>query len=316
MNHKTKQLALDKSFWGRFKHVCCDPFWALGVVLRRKLSRHISNDRRYLQWEYFLGMKKILNLKTPLTFNEKIQWMKLYDRNPLYTTLVDKATVKDYIVEVMGNDDIIIPTIGIWDRFDDINFEKLPDSFVLKTTHDSGGVIVCPEKLKLDIEAARKKLEKSLAHNYYLEHREWPYKHVRPRIIAEKYLVDESGTELKDYKFFCFNGEPKMLFIATDRPFDTRFDFFDIDFNHLPFTQGHPHAIKPIEKPRNFEKMIEIARQLSKGLNQVRVDLYNVDGKIYFGELTFAHFSGNVPFKPAIWDRTIGDWWTLPEKTV
>lgn len=314
MKRTTKQLALDKSRWGRIKYFCHDPFWAFGVILRRKFSKHISNDRRYLEWEYFFGMKKRLNLKSPRTYNEKLQWMKLYDRNPLYTRLVDKAAVKDYIAEVMGNDDIIIPTLGVWDSFDDIDFDRLPQQFVLKTTHDSGGVVICRDKSSLDMKEARNKLEKSLANNYYLEHREWPYKDVKPRIIAEKYMVDESGTELKDYKFFCFDGEPKMLFIATDRPHDTRFDFFDIDFNHLPFTQGHPNAEKSIAKPCNFDEMIEISRKLSKGLSQVRVDLYNVNGKIYFGELTFAHFSGNVPFKPAKWDEIIGEWWTLEKK--
>lgn len=308
---KTKQLALDKSRWGRFKYFCHDPFWAFGVVLRRKFSKHITNDERFLKWEYFFGMKKRLNLKSPRTYNEKLQWMKLYDRNPLYTRLVDKAEVKGYIAELMGDNEIIIPTLGVWNSFDEIEFDKLPQQFVLKTTHDSGGVVVCTDKSTLDLSATREKLEKSLANNYYLEHREWPYKDVKPRIIAEKYMVDESGTELKDYKFFCFDGEPKMLFIATDRPHDTRFDFFDIEFNHLPFTQGHPNADKAIEKPRNFEQMVEVARRLSKGLNQVRVDLYNVNGKIYFGELTFAHFSGNVPFCPSKWDTIIGDWWKI-----
>lgn len=314
IKRKTRQLALDHSAWGRFKYFCHDPFWLFGVFLRRKLSKYISDDRRYLKLEYFLEMKKRLNLDNPETFNEKLQWMKLYDRNPLYTSLVDKAAVKDYVASVMGKDDIIIPTLGVWNSFDEIDFDGLPGQFVLKTTHDSGGVVICLDKRTFDLEAARRKLEKSLTHNYYLEHREWPYKDVRPRIIAEKFMVDESGIELKDYKFFCFDGEPKMLFIATDRPFDTRFDFFDIQFHHLPFTQGHPNAERPIAKPDNFERMIEIARRLSKGFSQVRVDLYNVNGKIYFGELTFAHFSGNVPFKPSEWDRKIGEWWTLPEK--
>lgn len=195
MKRRTKQLALDKSIVGRIKYFLSDPFWLFGVVLRRKLSKHINNDARYLRWEYFFGMKKRLNLKNPRTYNEKLQWMKLYDRNPLYTRLVDKASVKDYIAEVMGNDDIIIPTLGVWDSFDDIDFDGLPQQFVLKTTHDSGGVVICHDKSSLDLKETRNKLEKSMANNYYLEHREWPYKDVKPRIIAEKYMVDESGTE-------------------------------------------------------------------------------------------------------------------------
>jgi hypothetical protein len=211
-------------------------------------------------------------------------------------------------------DEYIIPTLGVWNSFDEIDFDKLPNQFVLKTTHDSGGVVVCPDKSKLDIAKAKKKLEKSLNNNFFYEHREYPYKNVKPRIIAEKFMVDESGTELKDYKFFCFNGKCKMLFIATDRPVDTRFDFYDTQFKHLPFKQGHPLASKEIKKPKGFEKMVEIAEKLGKGFPHVRVDLYDINGQIYFGELTFFHFSGNVPFEPDIWDRTIGDWLELPKQ--
>ena len=168
------------------------------------------------------------------------------------------------------------------------------------------------DKSKMDIGKVRQKIEKSLKNNFFYQHREYPYKHIKPRIIAEKYMVDESGTELKDYKFFCFDGEPKMLFVATDRPFDTRFDFFDMEWNHLPFKQRHPLATKEIKKPKGFEQMKEIARKLSKGIPHVRVDLYDINGQIYFGELTFFHFSGNVPFEPEEWDYKIGEWLKLP----
>ena len=197
--------------------------------------------------------------------------------------------------------------------FDEIDFDTLPDQFVLKTTHDSGGVVVCPDKSKFDKVAARKKLERSLKHNYFFEHREYPYKNVPPRIIAEKFMVDESGTELKDYKFFCFDGKCKMLFVATDRNIgDVKFDFFDEKFNHLPFVQGHPWAEKEIKRPAGFDKMIELSEILSKGFSHVRVDLYDINGQIYFGELTFFHFSGNVPFVPQEWDYKIGEWMKLP----
>ena len=202
--------------------------------------------------------------------------------------------------------------MGVWDKFDDIDFAQLPNQFVLKTTHDSGGIVIVKDKNKMDMQKARKKLEKSLQRKYFLMSREYPYKDVKPRIIAEKFMVDESGTELKDYKFFCFNGEVKFLFVATDRPFDTRFDFFDADFNHLPFKQGHPWAKKEIKKPANFEEMKRAAAALSKGMPHVRVDLYNINGEIYFGELTFFHFSGVVPFEPAEWDEKIGDYLKLP----
>ena len=224
--------------------------------------------------------------------------------------MVDKAEAKEYAAEIIGHEHII-PTLGVWDSFDEIDFDSLPFQFVLKTTHDSGGVVICRDKSNFDLTAARRKLNKSLRHNFFLDHREYPYKNVKPRIIAEQYMEDEDGKGLKDYKFFCFNGEPRMMFIATNRPVDTRFDFFDMDFNHLPFAQGHPWADGPISKPVSFEQMRELARKLAKGLQQVRVDFYDINGQIYFGELTFFHFSGNCPFQPVEWDERIGSWWTL-----
>lgn len=273
------------------------------------------NDRTFIKWEYFSGMCKFPNLEHPVTFNEKLQWLKLNDIHPEYARIVDKAEAKEYVKEVLGEgaEEYIIPTLGVWDSFDEIDFNKLPSQFVLKTTHDSGGVAVVKDKATMDLGKVRAKIERSMKHNFFYEHREYPYKGINPRIIAEKFMVDESGTELKDYKFFCFNGEPKMLFVATDRPFDTRFDFFDTEFNHLPFKQGHPLATKEIKKPAGFEKMLELARKLSKGFRHVRVDLYDINGHIYFGELTFFHFSGNVPFDPEEWDYKIGEWLKLPD---
>ena len=288
-----------------------NPYWVMGGVVRRVLSRLIKNDGLYVKLRYFSGMKKFPDLKHPRTYNEKLQWLKLNDKHEEYTQLVDKYAVKEYI-EKLNWGGRIIPTLGVWDRFDDIDFTKLPKQFVLKTTHDSGGIVIVKDKDKMDMKEARKKLEKSLRRKYFLMSREYPYKDVKPRIIAEKFMVDESGTELKDYKFFCFNGEVKFLFVATDRPFDTRFDFFDADFNHLPFKQGHPWARKEIKKPANFEKMKQAAATLSKGIPHVRVDLYNINGEIYFGELTFFHFSGVVPFDPAEWDERIGEYLKLP----
>ena len=288
-----------------------NPLWFFGAVLRHCFSRFM-NDRTFIKLEYFSGMGRFPNLEKPTTYNEKLQWLKLNDIHPEYSQLVDKYEAKEYVRNILG-DDYIIPTLGIWNSFDEIDFDTLPNQFVLKTTHDSGGVVVCNDKSKLDRKAAREKLEKSLRHNYFYEHREYPYKNVKPRILAEQFMVDESGTELKDYKFFCFNGEVKMLFVATDRGIDdVKFDFFDTEFNHLPFKQGHPWATKPVKKPAGFEKMLEIAKTLGKGFPHVRVDLYDINGRIYFGELTFYHFSGNVPFVPNEWDKTIGDWLKLP----
>lgn len=288
-----------------------DPYWAFGVFLRRVLCRFIHNDRLYIQLDYFSGMKRFPNLKHPQTFNEKLQWLKLNDKHEEYTRFVDKYEVKNYVCQVLG-EDFIIPTLGVWNNFDDIDFTMLPNQFVLKTTHDSGGIVVVKDKSKLDLKAAQKKLERSLKHNYFYEHREYPYKNVKPRIIAEKFMVDESGTELKDYKFFCFDGDVKFLYVATDRPSDTRFDFFDADFKHMPFKQAHPWAKKEIKKPVGFEEMKRVASILSRNIPHVRVDLYNINGKIYFGEMTFFHMSANAPFEPAEWDKKIGSLLKLP----
>ena len=263
-------------------------------------------DEQYLKMRYWLELGKKLDLKNPQTFNEKLQWLKLYDRNPEYTKMVDKYEVRKYIAEKIG-EEYLIPLLGVWDNFDDIDFDKLPDQFVLKCTHDSGGLVICKDKSEIDIEAVRKKINKCLKRNFYKLSREWPYKNVKPRIIAEKFMVDESGTELKDYKIFCFGGEPKALFVATDRPHDTRFDFFDMEFNHLPFLNGHPNAVKEIKKPAGFEKMSKLAKKLSEGMSQVRIDFYDINGKVYFGEITFFHWSGMVPFEPEEWDYKFGD---------
>ncbi len=267
-------------------------------------------DKAYIKIEYRLRMGKKLNLKNPQTFNEKLQWLKLYNRKPEYTKMVDKYDAKAYVAERIG-EEYIIPTIGVWDKFEDIDFDSLPDQFVLKCTHDSGGLVICRDKSKLDIEDAKKKIEKSLQRKYYLSGREWPYKNVKPRIIAEAYMEDTATAELRDYKFFCFDGQVKALFIATERASkteETKFDFFDENFNHLPFTNGHPNAAVIPEKPVNFEKMKELAGKLSVGIPHLRVDFYEVNGKIYFGELTFSHWGGMMPFEPEEWDETFGSW--------
>ncbi|MBQ6749417.1 MAG: glycosyl transferase [Bacteroidaceae bacterium] len=288
-----------------------NPYWAFGVVLRRCFSRWMD-DETFIKWEYFSGMGKFPNIEHPRTYNDKLQWLKLHDVHEEYVQLVDKCEAKKYVAELIG-EEYIIPTLDVWDSFEEIDFNTLPDQFVIKTTHDSGGVVVCRDKKTFDIEKARKKINKSLRHNYFFEHREYPYKGIKPRVIVEKYMVDESGTELKDYKFFCFDGKCRMLFVATDRNIDdVRFDFFDENFNHLPFKQGHPLASKPIHKPVGFEEMRSLAERLSQGFRHVRVDLYDINGRIYFGELTFFHFSGNVPFEPEEWDYKIGEWLKLP----
>ena len=275
---------------------------------------HIIPDALYLKLRYWKVFHKPLNLKNPQTFNEKLQWLKLYDRKPEYTCMVDKYKAKQYVAERIGQE-YIIPTLGVWDSFDEIDFDALPDQFVLKCTHDSGGLVICQDKKTLDKEAARRRITASLQRNYFWANREWPYKNVKPRIIAEVYMQDTVTAELRDYKFFCFNGTAKLLFIATDRQTEgeeTKFDFFDMDFNHIDVRNGHPNAKIPPEKPHCFAEMRQLAEQLSVEIPQLRVDFYEVDGKVYFGELTFFHWTGLVPFEPEQWDYTFGEWIKLP----
>lgn len=272
-------------------------------------------DKEYLSLYYWSVFGKKLNWDNPVTFSEKLQWLKLYDRRDEYTSMVDKYEVKKYVADKIGSE-YIIPTLGVWNSFDEIDFDILPDQFVLKCTHDSGGLVICKDKSQLNKKLAKRKLEKSLKKNYYLTGREWPYKNVKPRIIAEQYMEDSHDCELRDYKFFAFDGDVKAVFIATDRESEveeTKFDFFDMDFNHLPFTNGHPNAQEIPHKPVQFEKMKELAAVLSRGIPHVRVDFYEVDGRIYFGELTFSHWSGLKPFNPPEWDEIFGSWITLPK---
>ena len=267
-------------------------------------------------WLSFQFKRKLgyrMDWKTPKTYNQKLQWLKVYDRNPLYTTLVDKYEVKKYIADAIG-EEYIIPTLGVWDSFDEIDFDALPDRFVLKCTHDSGGLIIVKDKSELDVDKARETFAVALKRNPYPVTREWPYKNVKPRIIAEQYMEDAQAGELRDYKFFCFGGQAKVLLIATDRSSGVRMDFYDREGSHLPFRRGHDNAEVEPTKPQEYEKMCDVADRLSEGFSHVRVDLYNVNGKIYFGELTFYPASGFVAFDPTEWDRTFGEWITLPEK--
>jgi len=273
------------------------------------------SDKTYLKCMWRLTRGKRLNFENPQSFNEKLQWLKLYNRKPIYTTMVDKYAVKEYVEKIIGKE-YIIPTLALYNSAEDIDFEALPDQFVLKCTHDSGGIVICDDKSKLNRHESVRKLHKALHSDFYWYTREWPYKNVHPRIIAEQYMTDGDG-ELKDYKFFCFNGIPKVMFVASDRfnpQEETKFDFFDMDYNHLPFTNGHPNAnILPV-KPKSFEKMKDLASRLSKNIPHVRVDFYDINGKIYFGELTFFHFSGFVKFEPEKWDNKLGDYLTLPNE--
>lgn len=272
------------------------------------------SDEKFLKKAFKIKMGCDLNLDNPKTYNEKLQWLKIHDRNPKYTEYVDKYRVRDIVARTIG-DEYLIPLLGVWDTPYDINYDDLPDQFVLKCNHDSGSVVICRDKDSLNKDAVNSKLSKCLKQNLYYWCREWPYKDVKPCIIAEKYMEDEITLELRDYKFFCFDGRVRALFIAKDRQVegeDTKFDFFDEKYNHLDLTNGHPNAEHIPEKPMNFELMKELAENLSAGMPHVRVDFYECDGKVYFGEMTFSHWSGMVPFKPERWDEIFGDWIKLP----
>lgn len=288
-------------------------FWG-GLVYR--LSP-ILPDKLYLQLLFHHRMGKWIDWKNPKTFNEKLQWLKLHNHKPEYTIMADKVKAKEWVAARIG-EEYIIPTLGVWDAPDDIDFDALPNQFVLKCNHNSGtGMYICKDKSKMDVEAVKKGLRKGLKENYFLHGREWPYKNIPRRILAEKYMVDESGTELKDYKWFCFNGEPKVLFIAQDRSNpkeETKFDFYDMDFNHLPIINGHPNKNNITEKPIGFEEMKELAKRLSKGIPHVRVDFYNINGQVYFGEMTFFHWGGLVKFEPQEWDERLGKLIKLPNR--
>ena len=283
------------------------------MSIKRYILNHIP-DKQYLKLRYKRTFGKKLNLDNPQTFNEKLQWLKLYDRRPEYTIMVDKYAVKKYVADKIG-EEYIIPTLGVWDNPDDIDFDALPSRFVLKCNHNSGlGMCICKDKSKLDIEKVRSELRRGLAQDYYLTGREWPYKNVSRKIIAEKYMEDAKVRELRDYKIYTFNGKAKFCMINTDRGTDTRADYFDGFYNWLDFTWGYPHAdVKP-EKPANYEKMFELAEKLANGTATLRVDFYEVNGQIYFGELTFFDASGFDKIIPESYDLKFGSWIKLPDK--
>lgn len=296
------------------KKIFSDPD-ARYIFLTERGIKKYSSPEEHLKRRYRIALNKDLDLQNPMTYTEKLQWLKLYDHRHEYTIMVDKYRAKEYVAARIG-ERYVIPLLGVWERAEDIDFDTLPDRFVLKTTHDSGGVIICKDKRKFNVQYARKKLNHFLKRKSYITNLEWPYKNVKPRIIAEAYMEDSYYKELRDYKFFTFGGEPKVLYIAQGRGrgVPTVADFFDMEFNHLPFTIDHDMATVPPEKPQKFEEMKQLAAELSKGTPQLRVDFYEVDGTVYFGEMTFFHCSGFAGFHPENWDKVFGEWVTLPEK--
>ena len=290
----------------------------LALLLLEKPIWAKVDDEKYLKIKYRAYYGKKLDLNNPRSFNDKIQWLKLYDRNPAYTRLVDKADVKDYVAGIIGTEKII-PTYGVWNNADEIDFSSLPDKFVLKCTHDSSSVVICRDKNKLDVDKAKERLTRGLTKDFYSAGREWAYKGVKPRIIAEMYMTDsgdDTASELRDYKFFCFNGKVKCLKVDFDRFVKHRANYYDINGSLLPFEEVvcPSDPSREIQLPFNLQEMIVTAEKLASEIPFVRVDLYNVNGHIYFGEMTFYPASGFGFFNPEEWDLKLGQWLDLPEK--
>ena len=268
-------------------------------------------DKPYLCLHYWACMGRRLNLENPQSFNEKLQWLKLYHRKTEYTTMVDKYAAKAYVASVIG-EEYIIPTLGVWDRFDDIDFDALPDRFVLKCTHDCGGLVIVRDKSQLDRQAAKRKIDRSLRNNYYLYGREWPYKNVKPRILAEQYMSDTGNQtdtgDLTDYKCMCFHGTVENIFTMSERYSGSglKVTVFDKDWNKLTLGRHDSQSKDQVARPKNLEKMIMLAEELSRGIPFLRVDFYEVAGKLYFGELTFFPAGGMKRFQPESWDLELG----------
>ena len=291
----------------------------LKAVILQRLSRFYKSDEKYLKRLYRHQMGQELNLDNPQTFSEKLQWLKLYNRKPEYTQMVDKYEAKKYVANIIG-EEYIIPTLGVWNKFDDIDFDTLPNQFVLKTTHGGGntGVVICRDKMTFDKTIAKRKLEKSLKSDIYTSFREWPYKGVNKRIIAEKYMEVSGQKDLPDYKFFCFNGTPQYCQVIRDRNSNETIDFYDMEWNHMPFVGLNPinqngvgfvakNGITPVNKPLELDKMIAICNKLTKGIPFSRIDMYVIKNKTYFGEITFFPASGMGCFNPREWDFKLGE---------
>lgn len=289
---------------------------ALFDDLNEKGLLHWLGDVSFSKLAYWLRFGKQLNLKSPQTFNEKIQWLKLYDHRQEYINMVDKLAMKSVVTEKVGPE-FTVPTLGTWEKVDEIGWESLPRQFVIKWNHDSGSIVICKDKDTFDREAAIRKLRYGENFNGYWYGREWPYKGVKPKLLAEPYLEDSVTKELRDYKVFSFNGKVKLLLVASDRQKkgeSVKFDYFDTEGNHLNIVNDHPQAQVPPALPESFKLMIELTEKISVGYPHLRVDFYEVNGKVYIGEFTLYHGSGLMSFKPDEWNEIMGSWITLPER--
>lgn len=293
----------------KLKRYFSNPYYALGYDLM-KICPNVMSDRFYIRTLWRMAMGYDLDLKNPKTFNEKLQWLKLHDHNPLYTTLVDKLRVKDWVSEKIGAQ-YVIPTLATYNSVDEIDIDKLPNQFVLKCNHDSSSVIVCKDKSLFDIENVKIKLERACNYNYYWNAREWPYKHVKPCIFAEQYMYDDQQPTLIDYKFWCFEGVPKVMYCSVKNE-NTWENYFDMDFSPLDINHGFPKCNKPVIKPTAFDEMKQIISNLSISIPFVRIDFYEVQGQVLFGEFTFYDYAGFRSFQSQKQDLMLGDMIHLP----
>lgn len=305
---------MKKNIFTRSFKAITHPRLLAGYILNKYASR-ISDDRKYIKWKYWLTFGEKCDLDNPKTFQEKLQWIKLNDRKEIYHQMVDKYDAKKFIKEKVG-EEYVIPTLGIWERFEDIDFDSLPNQFIIKNTHDSGTYFICKDKSQLDIKEVRKRLLiDERKEDYYVFSREWPYKGLKHRIIAEPLLDDGKGDYLTDYKFFTFNGEPKFFYVTSNRGKEggLKEDFFDVKGNLLEINQkGYYNNELTPELPRKLNQMVEFCKILSENTYHLRVDFYEVNGKIYCGELTFFDGGGLYPFTPEKYNRLLGDWIKLP----
>ena len=287
-------------------------YFFLNCLLKTPLY-YLFSDKLFLKirFQYLVGIK--LNLNNPVTFNEKVQWLKIYDRKPIYTQMSDKYEVRKLIEHNIGKE-YLIPLFGVYDSFNDIDFNKLPQEFIIKCTHDSGSIIICKDKNILNINKIKNIINKKMRTNYYHHCKEWAYKNITPRIVIEKYLTDESGNEISDYKIFCFNGEPKLIEVDTNRFTAHNRDYFSVNWEHHILTEGGiPNAPRnSIKKPTTLNNMLNIARKLSASIPHVRIDFYTINNNIYFGEFTFYDSAGINYFNPPEWNFIIGSWLKLP----
>ena len=278
-----------------------------------KSFTRILPDKAYVWLDFIRNLHRIPDLRNPSTFNEKLQWLKLYNHDPSYPKMADKLAMRDFVEKKAGAGHSV-PVLGVWDCFDEIDFSSLPDTFVLKCNNDSGHYVICRDKRTMDMKAARKTITEGLKTNYYYQNREWVYKDIVPKVFAEQYLQQDSDDCLWDYKFFCFNGEPKIMYMEKEASESKTEAFFDMEQNYLDLEMDDPRPDVPPALPTCFDQMKAIAAKLSAGIPFLRVDFFYVNETVYVGELTFFHCGGLAPVKPESWNRQLGSWIDIPKE--